>query len=91
MKMNWSLVFNVSRFASIASRHACTNASEPLVARQKTTPVFSSDRQPQPMPHGQRSHVMCASYSSSSSSVLTSTSAIACISASGSGGRAALR
>ena len=54
-KMNWSLVFSTCRFASIARRHACTKASEPLVARKCTTPVLSSERQPQPTPWGQRS------------------------------------
>ena len=41
-KMNWSLVCSTSRLASIARRHACTKAFEPLVARKCTTPVLSS-------------------------------------------------
>ena len=85
---NWSLVCSpVSRLASIASRHAWMKASDPLVARKKTTPVFRSARRPQPRPKGHRSHRPSPSKASSSSSVDTSTSAIASSAASGSGGR----
>ena len=53
-KMNWSLVCSASRLSSIASRHACTKAFEPLVARKKSTPVFRSERSPHPTPGGGR-------------------------------------